>query len=109
MELVFGVDIAVAASSPFGTGMVFEQLEEAGAAVLREGLAIAKAAGVKATSHLDMTSPAQVIIKASEHASVTVVGNRGHGGFAGLLMGSVSTAVVHHAKSPVVVVPQPVH
>jgi nucleotide-binding universal stress UspA family protein len=51
--------------------------------------------------------PAQELIKASEDADLVVVGRRGGGGFATLMLGSVSTQVVHHAKSPVVVVSSP--
>jgi nucleotide-binding universal stress UspA family protein len=46
---------------------------------------------------------AQLII-ASEGANLLVLGNRGHGGFAGLHLGSVSQRVAMHAKCPVVVV-----
>jgi nucleotide-binding universal stress UspA family protein len=41
----------------------------------------------------------------SEGASLLVIGARGHGGFAGLLLGSVATQCVNHATVPTVVVP----
>jgi len=47
----------------------------------------------------------QVLIDQSEGADMIIVGSRGHGGFRGLLLGSVSTYVVHHAKTAVVVLP----
>jgi nucleotide-binding universal stress UspA family protein len=50
------------------------------------------------------SSPAAALIEDSEKAAMLVVGSRGHGGFTGMLIGSVSTSVVGHAHCPVVVV-----
>ena len=49
-------------------------------------------------------TPAEVLIAAATPDDLLVVGSRGHGGFARLLLGSVSQQCVHHAPCPVVVV-----
>jgi nucleotide-binding universal stress UspA family protein len=51
--------------------------------------------------------PAEELIRASDDADMLVVGSRGSGGFARLLLGSVSSQVTHHAPCPVVVIPGP--
>ena len=49
-------------------------------------------------------NPARALLDASSESDLLVVGSRGHGGFTGVLVGSISQQCVHHASCPVVVV-----
>lgn len=49
-------------------------------------------------------SPTRVLLDAAHGADLLVVGSHGHGGFAGMLLGSVSQHCTHHSPCPVVVI-----
>jgi nucleotide-binding universal stress UspA family protein len=59
---------------------------------------------VKVKTQVASGNAAKILIDLSQDADFLVVGSRGHGGFAGLLLGSVSQHVAAHASCPVVVV-----
>jgi nucleotide-binding universal stress UspA family protein len=71
-------------------------------ATLRE--AIPEAADVEVERRVVEGAPAAVLVEESRDADLLVVGSRGHGGFARLLLVSVSQQCAHHAECPVVIV-----
>ncbi|MFI0828087.1 universal stress protein [Streptomyces roseolus] len=81
-------------------------LAEAEEALLSEVLAgyRARYPGVVVECRVVHGRTREALIDASRSAQLMVVGARGHGGFAGLLLGSVSQALLHHAHCPVAVV-----
>lgn len=60
--------------------------------------------GLRIDTVLAQDHPAEALLTSAENADMLVVGTRGRGGFAGLLLGSVSLKVAAHAACPVVVV-----
>lgn len=81
------------------------EFEAAAVALLDEAVAEIGDAPVTIEKHARAGSPASVLVDAAEEADLLVVGSRGRGGFTGLLLGSVSQQVSHHAPCPVVIVP----
>lgn len=83
-----------------------EQLAKGAAKRLEQ--ALAEAAGEAPATATDPLvargDPAQVLCARSAGADLLVVGSRGHGGFAGLMLGSVSTKCAHHSRCSLVIV-----
>ena len=90
-----------------GTGVLMvpalEELQRDGEEVLEAAIAEVATAGVVVERAAVEGSAARVLVEAAEGADLLVVGSHGHGGFAGLLLGSVSQQVAHHAPCPVVI------
>jgi len=84
----------------------WEDIASAEEAVLAECLAgwQEKYPDVEVRRVVAQDRPVRVIAQLSEQASLIVVGNRGRGGFKGMLLGSTSYALVHTADCPVLVV-----
>jgi nucleotide-binding universal stress UspA family protein len=82
------------------------ELQDAGEAALEATVreAIPDTDGVKIERRVLEGRPAAVLIEQSLGADLLVVGSRGHGGFAELLLGSVSHQSASHARCPVVIV-----
>jgi nucleotide-binding universal stress UspA family protein len=55
-------------------------------------------------THIVEGHPAPTLVEASHEADLLVVGCKGYGEFAGMLLGSVSEYCAHHARCPVVII-----
>ncbi|MER7276203.1 universal stress protein [Dactylosporangium sp. NPDC000244] len=94
---------ALVAVRAYAPGIGDDSHERAG---LEESLATwsAKFPDVPVAKLVAAGRPAEVLVDASRTATLVVVGSRGHGGFSGLLLGSVGQQLMHHADCPVLIV-----
>ena len=100
----------VAGLTPPGPSVeeVYERLRDAAKDVLDSSVRAARQKpGIDVQGELVEGRAAQELLEAARDADLLVVGTRGRGGFAGLLLGSVSQQCAHHAPCPLVIVPGP--
>ncbi|EDX83594.1 universal stress protein family, putative [Synechococcus sp. PCC 7335] len=84
----------------------YEEFKAGGLAILRRYLDQAIAGGIQATIHQEIGDPGKTICQVAkeEDADLIIVGSHGRKGIGELLMGSVSSYVVHRAPCSVFVV-----
>ena len=96
--------VGIGAGAPAAT--LIHELTEQDRASLEKALQIAAEKGIEAKAELLSGNPADEIVAYADSidADLIVVGSRGHGAIASVLLGSVSRGVLHESKRPVLVV-----
>jgi nucleotide-binding universal stress UspA family protein len=100
---VVGFDVD---DSTYPAGGILDEVKDAETRLSAEILAGHRAQypDVQIETLVDRGHPDKIVLGASDDCDLLVVGSRGHGGFASLLLGSVSHRVLHHAQCSVAVV-----
>ena len=90
----------------FGSYLPVEELASAAKSLVEEVMKrVEEFVGkTKVSTKITRGPAAATLLEAAKDAELLVVGRRGHGGFMGLLLGSVAEQVAHHAPCPVVIV-----
>ena len=106
LRIVHAVDRLPYETSHYPIPSMQNFMTRSGRQVLREAEQIARdrRSGIDVTAEMLDGAPARVLREEATHASELVVGHRGLGGFAGMLLGSVSMHVAGHVAVPVIVV-----
>ncbi|MFJ1702776.1 universal stress protein [Kitasatospora sp. NPDC088346] len=106
LHLVHAVNTGTLTLSPRTGAAVTDLILREAQDVLDEALGKLAAAHpeLRLTGDVVPRDAAEAVLTAAEHAELAVVGTRGHGGFASLLLGSVSLRVAAHSRCPAVVV-----
>ena len=95
-------------ASPFASALSvvsIDTLEHTARRTLDDTLGRVDTTGVPVEGVLVEGGPARELLDAAKGADLLVVGTHGRGGFTGMLLGSTSQHVTHHATCPVVLVP----
>ncbi|GAA2748354.1 universal stress protein [Kitasatospora cinereorecta] len=110
LHLVHAVNTGTVTLSPRTGAAVTDLILRDAETLLTESMDKLRAAHptLRLTGDVVPRDAAEAILTAAEHSELAVVGTRGHGGFAALLLGSVSLRVAAHTSCPAVVVRGPV-